>query len=215
MEFDATALTSGATLALVFISLLGLTIRMNRLFADLSAKVGALDAKVEALAADVAENRSQIQRVRAEMNEGLRLVREEMGEEFGRVRAEMGEEFGRVRAEMGEEFGRVRAEMNEGFRLVREEMGQRRSETTEEFRLLRSENSKESRLIRTESRESLAVVERKIERLGDKIDANAAAHDANLKEVGRHVVGLNARVSRVEGYIEAVTRGEWPVASGQ
>ncbi|MDE0170601.1 MAG: hypothetical protein OXS29_14020 [bacterium] len=182
MEFDATALTSGATLALVFISLLGLTIRMNRLFADLSAKVGALDAKVEALAADVAENRSQIQRVRAEMNE---------------------------------EFGRVRAEMNEGFRLVREEMGQRRSETTEEFRLLRSENSKESRLIRTESRESLAVVERKIERLGDKIDANAAAHDANLKEVGRHVVGLNARVSRVEGYIEAVTRGEWPVASGQ
>ena len=89
MEFDATALTSATPLVLVFISLLGLTIRMNRLFADLKATVGALDAKVEALAADVAENRSQIQRLRADMRE-----------EFGQLRAEMREEFGQLREEV-------------------------------------------------------------------------------------------------------------------
>ena len=96
-----------------------------------------------------------------------------------------------------------------------ERFGRLRGETAEEFRLLRSENSKEFRLIRTERQESFNVIERKIERLGDKIDANAAAHDANLKEAGRHVAGLNARVSRVEGYIEGISGGEWPVASGQ
>ena len=105
------------------------------------------------------------------------------------------------------EFGLLRGETTEEFRLLR-------SETTEEFRLLRSETSKEFRLLRTERRESVGVMERKIERLGAKIDANAAAHDANLNEVGGQVAGLDARMSRVEGYLEAVTLGEWPLASG-
>ena len=53
MELDPTAVTSGATLGLVIISLWGAMIRMNRLFAGLTAKVSALDVKVEALDAKV------------------------------------------------------------------------------------------------------------------------------------------------------------------
>ena len=70
-------------------------------------------------------------------------------------------------------------------------------------------------LLRTESREGRRDLDRKLERLRDRVDANAATHDANIKEVGAQVVAFNERVSRVEGYIEATSDGEWPVASGQ
>ena len=71
------------------------------------------------------------------------------------------------------------------------------------------------RLLRAEIREGRRDMDRKLERLRDRVDANAATHDANIKEVGAQVVAFNERVSRVEGYIEATSSGEWPVASGQ
>lgn len=193
MEFEA--LIPGATPVLIVISALGLMLRMNRLFVSLSADVSALSAKVDGLAGEVAENREEIQRVRTEL------------------RAEMREELGQLRGEMDEGFRVLRAEISEGDGLLRGELGQLRVGMNEGFRLLRSETSEEFRLSRTERQESVGVLERKIERLDDKVDANGVSHDANLKEVGRQVSGLNARVSRVEGYI--VAAGEWPGASGQ
>ena len=80
---------------------------------------------------------------------------------------------------------------------------------------MRAENREDSGLLRAENRESLSEMGRRIDRLRDRVDANAATHDANLKEVGKQVAAFNDRVSRVEGYIEAISGGEWPVASGQ
>ena len=51
--------------------------------------------------------------------------------------------------------------------------------------------------------------------LGDKVDANAATHDRNIRKVGDHVVGFKERVSRVEGYIEATSSGQWPAAGSR
>ena len=70
-------------------------------------------------------------------------------------------------------------------------------------------------LLRTEIREGRRDLDRKLERLRDRVDANAVTHDASIKEVGAQVVAFNARVSRVEDYIEATSGGEWPVAGGQ
>ena len=51
--------------------------------------------------------------------------------------------------------------------------------------------------------------------LGDKIDTNAATHDRNIREVGDRVAGFKERVSRVEGYIEATSGGQWPAAGSR
>ena len=51
--------------------------------------------------------------------------------------------------------------------------------------------------------------------LGDKVDTNAATHDRNIRKVGDHVVGFKERVSRVEGYIEATSSGQWPAAGSR
>ena len=51
--------------------------------------------------------------------------------------------------------------------------------------------------------------------LGDKIDTNAATHDRNIREVGDQVAGFKERVSRVEGYIEATSGGQWPAAGSR
>ena len=48
--------------------------------------------------------------------------------------------------------------------------------------------------------------------LGDKIDTNARTHDKNIREVSDRVAGFKERVSRVEGYIEATSSGQWPAA---
>ena len=51
--------------------------------------------------------------------------------------------------------------------------------------------------------------------IGDKIDTNAATHDRNIREVGDQVAGFKERVSRVEGYIEATSSGQWPAAGSR
>ena len=51
--------------------------------------------------------------------------------------------------------------------------------------------------------------------LGDKIDTNAATHDRNIRKVGDRVAGFKERVSRVEGYIEATSGGQWPAAGSR
>ena len=51
--------------------------------------------------------------------------------------------------------------------------------------------------------------------LGDKVDTNAATHDKNIREVSDRVAGFKERVSRVEGYIEATSSGQWPAAGSR
>ena len=51
--------------------------------------------------------------------------------------------------------------------------------------------------------------------LGDKVDTHAATHDRNIREVGDQVAGFKERVSRVEGYIEATSGGQWPAAGSR
>ena len=51
--------------------------------------------------------------------------------------------------------------------------------------------------------------------LGNKIDTNAATHDKNIREVSDQVAGFKERVSRVEGYIEATSSGQWPAAGSR
>ena len=48
--------------------------------------------------------------------------------------------------------------------------------------------------------------------LDDKVDTHAATHDRNIREVGDRVASFKERVSRVEGYIEATSSGQWPAA---
>ena len=184
MEFDP-ILAFGSTLVMLCLSAMGLMFWTIRTVSGLTAKVetntarlDALDSRVEALAAEVAENRKQI-----------RLLRTDMTEQFRQV--------------------------GEGFRLLRAERAEQFRHVGEGFRLLRAENREDLGLLRAENRESLSEMGRRIDRLRDRIDANAAIHDANLKEVGKQVAAFNDRVSRVEGYIEAISGGEWPVASGQ
>ena len=51
--------------------------------------------------------------------------------------------------------------------------------------------------------------------LGDKVDTHAATHNRNIRKVGDQVAGFAERVSRVEGYIEATSSGQWPVAGSR
>jgi len=97
----------------------------------------------------------------------------------------------------------------------REQIGQLRAETIAEFRQVRAESREDSGVLRTENRDSLSEMGRRIDRLRDRVDANAAKHDTNIIDVGKQVAAFNERVTRVEGYIEGMTGREWPVASGQ
>ena len=51
--------------------------------------------------------------------------------------------------------------------------------------------------------------------LGDKVDTHAATHDRNIRKVSDQVAGFAERVSRVEGYIEATSSGQWPAAGSR
>ena len=51
--------------------------------------------------------------------------------------------------------------------------------------------------------------------LGDKVDTHAATHNRNIRKVGDQVAGFKERVSRVEGYMEATSSGQWPVAGSR
>ena len=184
MELDLTTLGFGGTLVLLCISLLVVMFRVYRLLTDLNAKVEATTAKVEINTAKIEALAAEV----AENREQIRLLRAE---------------FRLFRAEMSEEFRQVRAEASEESRLVRED-----------FRLVRAESREDSAVFRTETRDSLSEMGRRIDRLRDRVDANAVRHDANIIDVGKQVAAFNERVSRVEGYIEGMTGGEWPVASG-
>ena len=195
MELDLTTLGFGGTLVLLSISLLAVMFRVYRLLTDLSAKVEAITAKVEINTAKIEALDARVEALAAEVAENREQIR--------LVRAE----FRLFRAEVSAEFRLVRAEVSAEFRLVR-------AEVSEEFRLVRAESREDSGVFRTEIRDSLSEMGRRIDRLTDRVDANAVKHDANIIDVGKQVAAFNERVSRVEGYIDGMTGGEWPVASG-
>lgn len=58
----------------------------------------------------------EIERLRADMNEGFGAARAELASEVGSLRAEMAREIGSLRSEMNEQVGSLRAEMNDKFR---------------------------------------------------------------------------------------------------
>jgi chromosome segregation ATPase len=184
MELDLTTLGFGGTLVLLSISLLAVMFRVYRLLTDLSAKVEAITAKVEINTAKIEALDARVETLAAEVAENREQIR--------LLRAE----FRLFRAEMSEEFRQVRAE------------------ASEEFRLVRAESREDSGVFRTENRDSLSEMGRRIGRLRDRVDANAVKHDANIIDVGKQVAAFNERVSRVEGYVDGITGGEWPVASG-
>jgi hypothetical protein len=94
---------------------------------ELKSKASAILATIPHLAtkADVADVRSAVAELRAEMLSEFGSVRTEMSSEFGSMRAEMSSEFGSVRTEMSSEFGSVRTEMSTGFGALRTEMAAR------------------------------------------------------------------------------------------
>ena len=71
-----------------------------------------------------------------------------------------------------------------------------------------AQDRERSETFRIETRENF-------KQLGDKVDTHAATHDRNIREVGDQVAGFAERVSRVEGYIEATSSGQWPAAGSR
>ena len=86
-----------------------------------------------------------------------------------------------------------------------------------------AENRDQLKMFRTENRDNFNEVnrnleklndkvdanavrhDRKIDKLNDKVDANAVRHDRKIDKVGDRVSKFTERVAKVEGHIEAVS----------